>query len=161
MALFKGKIVLQGHTKKDVTTLNYTLASAAYAGALIDLDSIRGSLVDITKAFVKEVSLTEVIETDGTFPADSSADTFEEAAVSTYLNDPADAEKLHTVRVPAPIDALFLSDNSTVQTSNALLIQYIQQLNEHATLSDGEVINVTTDNGIKSGYKRSRARRFN
>ena len=154
-------ITLQGHTAKDKTTLVFDIGSPAdHTAATSAINQIRGALVDITKAFVSKVSLTEVLEEDGQRPADTSADCFEEAAVSTYLNDALDAEKLHVIRIPAPIEALFLSDASTVDTSNALLVQYVQQLSQHSFVSDGEVINTAIDDGIKYGYKRSRSRKF-
>lgn len=154
-------ITLQGHTAKDRTTLVFNIGEPAdHAAAQSAINQIRGALVDITKAFVAKIVLSEVLESDGQRPADTSADCFEEAAVSTYLNDALDAEKLHTIRVPAPIEALFLSDASTVNTANALLIQYVQQVSQHSFVSDGEKINTAIDNGIKQGYKRSRSRKF-
>ena len=158
---YYASIQLQGHTQKDKTTLVFDIGDPLdHTAAQLAINQIRGALVDVTKAFVAKVSLTEVLEDDGQRPADASADCFEEAAVSTYLNDALDAEKLHTVRIPAPIEALFLNDASTVDTANALLIQYIQQVAQHAFVSDNEQINTAIDNGIKEGYKRSRSRKF-
>lgn len=154
-------ITLQGHTEKDKTTMTFDLGSPAdHDDALDALDQIRGSLVDITKAYLRRIVLSEVVFDDNQRPSDTSADTFEEAAVSTYLNVSTDAEKLHTLRVPAPIEALFLSDASTVNPSNALLIQYVQQVAQHSFVSDGETIKTSNNNGIKGGSKRSRARNF-
>jgi hypothetical protein len=132
---------------------------ADYAAASAAANQIRGALVAITKAFIRESRLTELVETSALRPTDESADCFEEAVVTVYLVD-ANEEKLHTVRVPAPETALFLSDGMTVDTGNALLIQYVQQLAQHSFVSDGDVIDDANNNGIYKGYKRSKARKF-
>ena len=161
MAQYFYSIVLQGNAASDRTTLIFDLGEPAdHAAATSAANQIRGSLVDVTKAFVASERLTEVLSEDGQRPTDVSADTFEEAAVMTYLNQATEKEKLYTLRIPAPIEALFLSDKQTVNTANSLLIQYVQQVAQHAYVSDGEQINDGIDNGIKFGYKRSRARRF-
>lgn len=154
-------ISLQGHTANDRTTLTFDIGDPVdHAAAQSAANQIRGALVAITKAFVRKEVLSEVLSEDGQRPSDTSADTFEEALVLTYLNDALDQEKLHPVRIPAPIEELFMSDGQTVNTGNALLVQFVQQLAQHAFVSDGEQINDAIDNGIKYGYKRSRARKF-
>lgn len=156
------RITLQGHTAKDKTTIAFDIGTPVdHVAAQSAATQLRGALVDITKANVAKETLTEILYEDGTRPADASADTFEEAVCLTYLNQALEAEKLFPLRVPAPIEALFLSDAQTLDTSNALLIQYVQQVAQHAFVSDNEQINDGIDNGIKSGYKRSRPRKFN
>lgn len=156
------KITLQGHTKDDKTTLTFDIGEPVdHVAALAAANQIRGALVDVTKANVARETLTDVIYEDGTRPADTSADTFEEGVVLTFLNQALEAEKLWPLRIPAPIEALFLSDAQTVDTSNALLIQLVQQVGQHAYVSDGEQINTALQNGINYGYKRSRPRKFN
>lgn len=156
------RITLQGHTADDKTTLSFDIGEPLdHVAALNAANQIRGALVALTKANVAKETLTDILSEDGTRPADTSADTFEEAVVLTFLNEALEAEKLWPARIPAPIEALFLSDAQTVDTSNALLIQYIQQLAQHAFVSDGEQINDALQNGIDSGYKRSRPRKFN
>jgi LPS O-antigen subunit length determinant protein (WzzB/FepE family) len=154
-------ISLQGHSASDKTTLNLDIGEPAdHLAAQSAVTQIVGALDDVTKATIRKVMLTEIISEDGTRPVDTSADTFEECAIATYLNDALDQEKLHTVRIPAPIDAMFLNDAQTLDTANALVIQYVQQLSQHAFVSDGEQINDAIDDGIKYGYKRSKARNF-
>jgi hypothetical protein len=155
------RITLQGHSASDKTTLSFDIGEPVdHLAALNAANQIRGALVDVTKANVSKETLTDILSEDGTRPADSSADTFEEAVVLTYLNQALEAEKLWPGRIPAPIDALFLSDAQTLDTGNALLIQLVQQIAQHAFVSDGEQINDALDNGIKSGYKRSRPRKL-
>ena len=158
-------ITLRGHGARDKTTLNFQLDTAAapladHTAARNAANQIRGALVDITDAFVVQEKVTDLFFEDNQRPPDN-VDVYEEAAISCYLNPPTEAEKLHTLRIPAPIDALFLTDGETVDVTNALLIQYVQQVAQHAFVSDEEQIDTTADNGIKYGYKRTKARRFN
>lgn len=158
-------ITLRGHGSRDKTTLRFQLDTVAlpladYVAARSAATQIRGALVDVTDAFVVKEQVTDVFFEDNQRPPDN-VDVYEEAAISCYLNPPTEAEKLHTLRIPAPIDALFLSDGETVDVANSLLIQYVQQIAQHAYVSDEEQIDTTADNGIKYGYKRTKARRFN
>ena len=160
-------VSLRGHGQNDKTSLTFQLDTTAvpladYASARAAANSIRGSLVDITNAFITKEQVTEVFFEDNQRPADN-VDVFEEAALVCYLNAPDEAEKLHVLRVPAPIDAMFLVDGETVNQSNALVLQFIQQVGDHAYVSDGEQIDYSAGNngGLKKGYKRTRAKRFN
>lgn len=158
-------ITLRGYGARDKTTLRFQLDTDAnplpdHIAARDAANQIRGSLVDVTDAFVVQEKVTDIFFEDNQRPPDN-VDVYEEAAISVYLNPPTEAEKLHTLRIPAPIDALFLSDGETVDTANGLLIQYVQQIAQHAYVSDEEKIDTTADNGIKYGYKRTKARRFN
>lgn len=161
------KIVLRGHGNSDKTSLTYQLDTSGaplvgHAEAKLAANSIRGSLVDISDAFIVSESVTEVFFEDNQRPADG-VDCFEEAALVVYLNEPDDAEKLHVLRVPAPKDNIFMIDAETVDTANAQVKQYIQQVSQGAFVSDGEqiVVDAANNDGFKKGYKRTRARRFN
>jgi len=158
-------IVLQD-TRGIVTRLTYELGTfdagaddgANYLLALGAADDIRGSLVDVTDANIKEWYIKDVRMQSNVKPAD--ADVTDEAVVSVYLTDPDGEEKLHNLRVPAPIDGVFLSDLRTVDTGNALLQQYVQQVAQHATVSDGDTVDTAQGaGGIKGGYWRSKARK--
>jgi hypothetical protein len=81
------RITLQGHTQDDRTTLSIDIGEPAdHIAALAAATQLRGALVDVTKANVARETLTEILYEDGTRPADTSADTFEEAVVLTFLN---------------------------------------------------------------------------
>jgi len=159
-------IGLRGHGTHDKTTLTFELdapeaGAIGYASAITAAGQIKGALVDITDAFVTKETVSEVIFEDNQRPADD-VDCYEEAALVCYLNAPTDAEKLHVLRVPAPIDAMFMADGETVDTSNALVLQFVQQVGDHAFVSDHEQIDYSAgnDGGLKKGYKRTRAKRF-
>jgi len=161
------RITLRGYAEKDKTSLTFQLDTSdapllGHVEAKLAANSIRGSLVDITDAFVVSESVTEVYFEDNQRPPEG-VKAFEEAALIVYLNDPATAEKLHTLRVPAPIPAMFEVDGQTVDTSNALVKQFIQQVSQGAWVSDGEqiVVDAANNDGFKKGYKRSKAKRFN
>lgn len=154
------RIGLQGNGQKDRTTLAFTLHDVAdESEALTAALGIKNGLVPLTDANVSYESVTNVFFEDGTRPADG-ADCYEEAAISCYINDPADAIKLHTIRIPAPIDSLFKADKSTVDTANTDLLTYVAALALYAEVSDGEQIVTTEDGGIADGYKRTKAKKF-
>lgn len=166
---YVGSIGLRGYDGR-VVTLSYDLGTFDlgtpednYLGAVSALDQIRGALVDITEADLAFVRLTELVQEFSTIPTSEDARVHEKAAVVTHLNAPATVPKYHTVYVPAPIDALFVGDEgdgetvNVVDVNNALLQQYVQQLSEHAFVSDGEQIDITSGaGGIRSGRRISR-----
>lgn len=160
MATYELIITLQGATNSDRTTKRFVLDAPDYVSASVEADQVRGALVDITKANIRRMVLSEVLLEDGTLPADNSADTFERAKVFVYTNATGDAEKLAAVEIPAPEEVLFI-DGEIVDINNALLQQYIQQLAQHTTVSDGETINTAEGaGGMKNGYKVTKARNF-
>lgn len=157
------RITLQGTKPDDSTTLTFDLGDFPEPVVFADVgnaaNQIRGALVDISDANVSKETLTGVVSEDNQLPAD--ADTTDEAAIVAHLNDPTEKEKLHVTRVPAPITALFQPNGQDVDVSNALLQAYIAQLSQHALVSDGEQINVSSGTaGIKRGYWRSRPKSF-
>lgn len=160
------KIGLRGHGEKDKTSLVFQLDTSGapllgWTEAKLAANSIRGALVDITEAFITSESVTEVYFEDNQRPA-AGVDCFEEAALVVYLNEPTDAEKLHVLRVPAPKANIFMVDGETVDTSNAQVKQYIQQIQQGAWVSDEEkiVVDAANNDGFKKGYKRTRAKSF-
>ena len=157
------RITLRGTKAKDLTTLAFDLGDFVepvnFADVQSAADQIRGALVDITDANVAKETLTGVVSEDNQIPAD--ADTTDEAVVAVHLNAPTEAQKLHNLRVPAPIDALFLPNGITLDISNALLQAYVLQISQHAQVSDGETVNVASGTaGIDSGYWRSRSKQL-
>lgn len=159
-------IVLRGYANKDKTSMRFQLDTVDvplldHTSATQAANSIRGSLVDISNAFIVQESVTEVFFEDNQRPA-SDVNCQVEAVLMCHLNDPADAEKLHALRVPAPKDDLFMADGQTVLQSHANVKQFIQQVGDHAIVSDGEQINYAAANndGLKYGYKRTKAKRF-
>lgn len=156
------RIQLQGATDSDRTTLSFDLGTPAeHLDAVNAANQIRGALVDITKAFVKKETLTEILSEDNQLPSDPSADTFEELLLMCHLNAPTEAKKLVGLRIPAPEESLFAADGESADVTNALLVQYVQQISQHAFVSDGEQINTATGaNGMDKGWKRSRSRSF-
>ena len=158
--MYQYAVTLQGHTPSDRSTMRFDLGTPTdYAAALNAANQIRGALVDITGAFVAKEVISVTVSEDGTRPAEG-VNTFEEAAVQVYLNDPADAVKLATIRIPAAVPGIYLVDGETVDIGDADLIQYVEQLSQHAFVSDGEQIVTTVQDGIASGFKRTRSKRF-
>jgi hypothetical protein len=157
-------VILQGHAADDKRTMRFPLATdhATLDLAVADAAAIKTDLVALTKAFVAKESLSYVISEDDQVVADESADCFEELAVSCYMNLTTVKEKLTIMAVPAPEDAVFMSDNQTLDTSNALVRAYIDEIEDRVLVSDGERLQTDgrTNGAINKGWKRSRAKNF-
>jgi hypothetical protein len=69
-------------------------------------------------------------------------------------------ERTATVRIPAPVETLFLSDGSTVSSSNLLASGLLAVLAANMYISDGEQINTALDNGFIKGNKISKAKKL-
>lgn len=82
-------------------------------------------------------------------PAD--ADVTDVGMVQTYLNATGELAKYHTVRIPAPVDGIFEVDLVTIDKLDAALIAFIAEIGGYFVVSDGEIINLTIDDGIAGG----------
>lgn len=136
-----------------------------YEAALSASNQLRGALVDITDAFVNRERLEARVADDNQIPAGEILIS-EEAVIFTHLNAPTELQELYALRVPAPTQAaVFLADGKTVNAEAALVVQYVQQVSQHALVSDGEQINTSTGpygNGIAdpAGYLRTKKRQY-
>lgn len=81
----------------------------------------------------------------------AAADITDMALVQTYLNATGELAKYHTVRIPAPVDGIFESDLVTIDKIDAALIAFVAEIGGYFTVSDGESINLTIDDGIAGG----------
>lgn len=130
----------------------FSLAKTALANIVTDLTAI-------TDANVYKSSLTLITGGGTALPAD--ADITDEAAVVCFLTAAGVAPEYHTMRIPAPVAALFESDLVTVDETNAGLIAYIAEFDQQDVgfqVSDGEYIETANENGISHGFWRSRAK---
>lgn len=159
---FKAKLLLQGSTQKDRTTLSFDLDPLVTTLPLAEtaIGNIATALAAATKATIKKQWLTYVVDEDDTIPADQSADCFEEAAISVWLNPEGQAEKLHTLRLPAAIDAVYLSDFMTVDVTNQAVVDFVTAIAQNAEVSDEEEVDITHTTVAKHGRKRVKARTF-
>jgi hypothetical protein len=157
-------VVLQGHAADDKRTMRFRLIAnhATLDLAVADTATIKAALAALTKAFIAKEALSYTISEDNQVVADESADCFEELAISAYLNDQDVAQKLTVLAVPAPEDAVFMSDNQTLDTSNALVRAYVDAIEATVEVSDGEALvsDGRTNGAINKGWKRSRAKSF-
>ena len=113
MTAFTYTITLRG-TDNEKSSITYDLgdftgadAGADFLAALGAANQIRGALVDITDANVAEEAVRHVISSDNQLPA--AADVYEEALLTVHLADPAEAEKVALLRVPAPSIGVFVA----------------------------------------------------
>jgi len=159
---YKGRLVLlDEHGFRS--SLNYEIPSSAdttgMAAAMAALNAIAAELVDVTSSNIEQIVLSSWDDTNavGTLPAEAQND--EEAVISVHLTASPNPEKLGILRIPAPVDGIFLTDKHTLDTSNAPLIAYVAAVAANAQVSDGETIVVARENGIKRGSWRSVSKR--
>ena len=126
------------------------LEFAAADAAMLQIKTTLGAITDAN--FYRE-TLSLLVGGSAALPAD--ADITDEAAVLTYLTGAGEVPKFHLIRVPAPIDGLFLGDGTTVDDTVQALIDYISDLESYVEVSDGEVIDTSVNNGISYGFWRS------
>jgi len=132
-----------------------------FEDALGALDQIVGALSPITNADIVETTIRGVVST---FDLPGAGDLSEQALINVYVTDPEQAlDPIHMAQtyVPAPVDGVFMTPtgpgHKIVDVSDTALVQYIDQLAQHAFISDKEVIQVTSGNdGMKSGRRVTR-----
>ncbi len=157
---------LQGESARNRTNMTFVIqyddaeTPLTLAGAQSAADQIIASLDDVSDAVIAKASLTYLVAQSDLLAADE-VDAFEEAVVMCHLNEAGDLPELYALRIPAPVDGLFLADKETVDIGNADLVQYVQQVAQHAFVSDGEQIQTGTGtNGMSHGHKRQRPKSY-
>lgn len=146
------------------TTLNFNMfyngatSSENFDSATSDAAAIKAAFLAISDALVSNEVLGYQLGGSTALPV--TADITDEAAVVCFLSEAAEVPKYHTLRVPAPISALFEADEKTVDETNAALITYVAAVGEQVggigvIVSDGEQINTDLENGISHGFWRS------
>lgn len=164
MFIYEGQITLIDEQGLK-TTLRYDLGTTAGLDDATEVGPVWDTLRDIATALgavttANVFNMTIAIRDDAfeTSSLPAEAEVPEEAAVAVHLVAEPDAEKLHYLRVPAPVDALFLADGVTVDTNNAALQAYVAEL-ANIEVSDGETIVIARGaGGMKKGHLRFKAR---
>lgn len=146
------KISLQGATQNNRTSLNFTLNEIDFVTAAGVANQIRGALVAITGAFIRKETLSETLSEDNQL-APAGVDCQDRLRVSCHLNAPTELEKLHTLTIPAPVAGILDASGEEADLTNAALQQYVQQISQHALVSDGESIDTSTGTaGMKDSW---------
>ena len=146
------RIELQGATNNNRTSLSFGINEIDFVTASGVANQIRGALVDVTDAFVRKEVLSETLSEDNQL-APAGTDVQDRLRVACHLNAPTETEKLWTATIPAPASAIMDASGEEGDLSNGLLQQYILQLSEHALVSDGESIDVSTETaGMKDSW---------
>lgn len=163
MTIFTATVTLVGANNKEVKRYfdlgDFTEGTPAadYAAADNALTQIVGALDTITDAAVRRATLTAVHTED--LVTAGGGDVFENAMINVFLD--AAGEKVGQLYVPAPVIGIFLAatgkNRDVLDTADADLIQYVQQIEQHAYISDGEQVDVTVNNGIDSGVRTVRS----
>jgi len=130
----------------------FSLAKAALAALVVALGNVSG-------ANVYKSSLTLITGGGTALPA--GTDITDEAAVVCFLTAEGVAPKYHTLRIPAPLAAVFESDLITVDESNADVQAFVSEFGQEDVgwmVSDGEYVELLNENGISHGFWRSKAK---
>ena len=163
--LYVGKITLIDEQGLK-TTLTYDLGTTVGADVTTEFGPVWDELADIAAALdaITTANLFQVAMTfrddaleDASLPTE--AEVPEEAAVAVHVAADPLPEKLAYIRIPAPIDGLFLADGRTLDTNNTDLQDYVAELSANVEISDGEsIITARGAAGIKLGYLRFKSR---
>lgn len=148
---FYGKIVLVG-TNGDKVPLNFLLGKVApgtfeYTQAVNALNQIRSGLAAVTDANIALTAIEATFTVDETLPESPVADLTKAAVVNVLTVDAdGDVDKA-TIYIPAPSSGIFVGTTGEamdqLDTQDADLINYVQQIAQHAFISDGEQIDTS------------------
>lgn len=132
------------------------------ATELADVDSaatqISTAYNALTKGQVSNVFVKTNIFKDNTLPTEN-AESWDKLSLSLFLED-VDGEKSNRTApfyVAAPIDDAFLDTQGAgydiCDTNEALVVNFVQQLAQHARIKRNETIDEAKNNGISSGHR--------
>jgi hypothetical protein len=169
MARFSMTIALRGNNGKvsrqtfDMGNFTTGTNGGDFDAALSAANQIAGAYQDVTLAEIAAVSVSHSMPAfeSGAMPG-AGVDVHEFATVTCHLNAPGATEKLTNVKIVAPVEGIFIGaegvDYDTIDRADADLVQFIQQLAQHAFVSDNEQINTTSGvNGMKAGRRNARS----
>jgi len=147
-----------------LTQLQYPLGdetdNADAPTALAKVNAIAAELVDVTSSNIASVTMLIADDTNQNFSIPSEAENAEEAVLSVHLTASPAPAKYGILRIPAPVNGLFLGDKYTVDTTNVALQAYVTAVADNALISDGESIVLARGvNGVADGSWRTKARK--
>lgn len=167
---YTGYVKLKGLNDR-VSTKSYDLGEFDSSGtegenfeaALDALNQIYGALDPITNATIVETGLSaSVTQTPGA----GGGDLFVNALINVFVKNefeslPEDVEHKAQIYVPAPVQGIFVGtsgeDADRIDRTDTALVQYVQQLAQHAFISEHETIQEGSGvNGMDSGRRVTR-----
>jgi len=150
---FEGADGKQVKRKFDLGDFATGTPDGDYAAADNAITQITGALATITDAAIRKVLLTGVQSED--LVTAGAGNVFENALLNVYLD--AGGVKVTQLYVPAPVIGIFLTatgpGRDKLDIADADVIQYVQQIAQHAFVSDGEQVDTTVSNGIDGGKR--------
>jgi len=166
---FYGQIGFRGSNART-TVITYDLgvltgadAGAEYLLAVAALGAIRTAVNAITAAQIYFSRVYANVTESAVIPVSEDARVYVNAVVSVHIGVTGEVPKYATIRVPAPVDGLFLGDEGSgedediIDVTDAGLQAYVAALEANALVSDGETINLTLGTqGIHRGRRVSR-----
>jgi hypothetical protein len=167
---YKGNITLRGGNGKQSVKV-YDLGEFDSSGtegenfeaALDALNQIYGSLDAITEATVIETGISASVTQT---PGNGAGQLHIQGLVNVFVvneNDLTDVEHKAQIYIPAPVQGIFIGaadsgeDADRIDRTDTALVQYVQQLAQHAFISEGETIQEGSGvNGMHSGRRVTR-----
>jgi hypothetical protein len=165
MAFFQAYVVLKGLNGRtlrkvyDLGEFNDLDPGDQYNGAHGAYTQIVGALDTVTDGVIVGSGIISAILDDAGLPG--AGDLFENAMVNVYTldeDDPTAVEHVSQIFIPAPVIGIFSAPTGAlrdvVDVTDADLTQYVQQLSQHAYVSDGETIQTASgDDGMLNGRR--------
>lgn len=158
--MWKGYITLRGANNKTVNmafnlVVDAILPADQFAQARNALEAIRDDLALVTDATVAGLRVSFEFDQSNALGA---GDLFEKAAVVVHIEPTGEAEKFHTLYIPAPAIGIFLAESGSgrdvVDVADAGLGSFVNAVSENATVSDGETINTDAGTGgVEAGRR--------
>lgn len=159
--------MIDADQKTTTLTANMALAGLTVAADFDDANAALAAWITDIKAISDANVLSSRLTVldqggiDGTVPANES-DISDEVVLVVHTNDTNYPTELATLRVPAPIDGVFVNDDPAQggDLADTGLQDYVDNFNTSATfeLSDGEQVNTAEGvHGMADAYWRSKA----
>lgn len=146
----------------DLGTFDGVSAEVEFGEANNALVQIAGALADVTDAVIVKQTLTLIMVDDPGLAGDG--DVTEYALLNVWSldeDDPTAVEHAAQHYIPAPTIGIFAgavgADRDRIDRADADLQQYVQQVAQHAFISDGETIQTASGvGGMDSGKRITR-----
>lgn len=162
MSIFNASLTLTGANgkQKRFKLVTQDISGADLGAELLTaqgyFQSTAGLLAAVSDAAISNLVISyhdDSVDTAMT----GSADVFEYANVVLYLDDKGD--KTVNLRIPAPSIGIFLGTTGEardlVDIADTDLVDFIAEISMYYTVSDGETVDTTINEGIKGGVRHA------
>lgn len=153
-AIFKGQGKRKHRKPYDLGDFNGLDAGQDFIAALSALAQIVNAEAVITESTIIETGLNHVATTA---TAANTGDVFNKGLLVVRIPSAENPQKTANLYIPAVAPDVMVGltdgDFDVMDTANADLIDYVNQMSQHAFVSDGEQIDTGVNNGMVSGRR--------